>query len=160
SLQLARATTRRRELAVRASLGAGQARLVRQLLVENAAVGLCGAAAEFGLAVTLLHVLPSVLPADFPRLDAVTIDIRVLAFAVALSLATSVICGMVPAWHMRGVNLVETLAEDGFAPVGGTMRLSIARTRACIMTGQVAVACVLLVGAALLTRSFVALMHA
>ena len=160
SLQLARATTRRRELAVRAALGAGQPRLVRQLLVESAIVGLSGGAAGLGLTVALLHVLPSVLPADFPRMDAVTIDMRVLAVAVALSLVTSVACGLIPAWHLRRLNLVETLAEDGLAPVGGTMRLSIARTRACIMAGQVAVACVLLVGAALLTRSFVALMRA
>jgi predicted permease len=160
SLQLARATTRRRELAVRASLGAGQPRLVRQLLVESAIVGLSGGVAGLGLAVALLRILPSMLPVDFPRLDAVTIDMRVLAFAVAVSLATSVICGMIPAWHLRRLNLVETLAEDGVAPVGGSMRLSIARTRACIMAGQVAVACVLLVGAALLTRSFVALLRA
>ena len=160
SLQLARATTRRRELAVRASLGAGQSRLIRQLLVENAIVGLSGGAAGFGFAVALLHILPSVLPVDFPRMDAVTIDMDVAAFALALSLVTSVACGMIPAWHMRRLNLVETLAEDGVAPVGGTLRLSIARTRACIMAGQVAVACMLLIGAALLTRSFVALMRA
>src|SRR6185295_6104058 len=143
SLQLARTTTRRRELAVRASLGAGQSRLIRQLLVESAMVGLSGGVAGFMLAAALLRILPSALPADFPRLDAVTIDIRVLAFAIALSVATSVACGMIPAWHMRRLNLVETLAEDGVAPVGGTMRLSIARTRAFIMAGQVAVACVL-----------------
>jgi putative ABC transport system permease protein len=160
SLQLARATTRRRELAVRASLGAGQSRLIRQLLVESAIVGLSGGVAGFALAAALLHILPSVLPVDFPRLDAVTVDMRVLAFAFALSLVTSVGCGMIPAWHTRRLNLVETLAEDGAAPVGGTMRLSIARTRAFIMAGQVAVACALLVGAALLTRSFVALMRA
>jgi predicted permease len=83
-----------------------------------------------------------------------------MTFAFGLSLVTSFACGMIPAWHTRGLNLVETLAEDSMAPVGGTMRSSIARTRICIMAGQVAVACVLLIGAALLTRSFVALMRA
>jgi predicted permease len=160
SLQLARATTRRRELAVRASLGAGQSRLVRQLLVESTIIGLSGGGAGFVLAVALLRILPTVLPVDFPRVDAVTIDLRVVTFAFALSLVTSFACGIIPAWHTLGLNLVETLAEDGLAPVGGTMRSPIARARTFIMVGQVAVACVLLVGAALLTRSFVALMRA
>jgi putative ABC transport system permease protein len=85
---------------------------------------------------------------------------RVMTFAFALSLVASFACAMIPAWHTRGLNLVDTLAEDGLAPVGGTMRSPIARARTFIMIGQVAVACVLLVGAALLTRSFVALTRA
>jgi len=160
SLQLARATARRRELAVRAALGAGRSRLMRQLIVESALVGISGGAAGFVLAALLLRLLPSILPADVPRLDSVTVDARVLALVAALSLVTSIVCGILPAWHTRRLNLVETLAEDGAAPVGGSMRTGIARTRALIMTGQVAVACALLIGAALVTRSFVALIHA
>jgi putative ABC transport system permease protein len=160
SLQLARATARRRELAVRASLGAGQSRLMRQLIVESALVGAAGGAGGFALAVLLLRLLPSILPADFPRLDSVGIDTHLLALVAALSLVTSIVCGILPAWHARRLNLVETLAEDGAAPIGGSMRTRIARMRALIMTGQVAIACVLLVGAALVTRSFVALIHA
>src|SRR5206468_4351743 len=71
SLQLARATTRRREMAVRAAIGAGQRRIVRQLLVENAIGGLGGGAAGLALAAGFQRLLPSVLPAGFPRLDAV-----------------------------------------------------------------------------------------
>jgi predicted permease len=160
SLQLARATTRRREMAVRAAIGAGQSRIVRQLLVENAIIGLCGGATGLALAAGLQRVLPSLLPAGFPRLDAVAIDMRVLAFTLAVSIVASVVCGLLPAWHARRVNLVETLSEDGIAPVGGTMRSAMARTRGLIIAGQVAIACVLLIGGALLARSLVSLIGA
>lgn len=160
SLQLARATTRRREIAVRAALGAERPRIVQLLLVENAIVGLCGGAAGLALAAGLQRLLPSLLPADFPRLDAVRIDIGVLSFALAVSVVTSVACVLLPAWHIRRVSLVETLSEDGIAPIGGAMRSPMARTRATIMAAQVAIACVLLVGAALLARSFVSLIRA
>jgi putative ABC transport system permease protein len=160
SLQLARATTRRREMAVRAAIGAGQRRIVRQLLVENAIVGLGGGTAGLALAAGLLRLLPRLLPAGFPRLEAVTIDMRMLAFALAVSIAASIACGLLPAWHARRLNLVETLSEDGVAPIGGAMRSPLARSRGMIMAGQVAIACVLLVSAALLTRSLLSLIRA
>jgi len=159
-IQLARSTTRRRDTAVRAAIGAGQLRIVRQLVVENAVVALCGGAAGLVLAAALQKMLPSIVPAGFPRLDAVTLDGRVLSFAIALSVLTSVACGLLPAWHACRVNVVEALSEDGAAPIGGALRSPIARTRAAIMAGQVAIACVLLAGATLLTRSFVSLMRA
>ena len=159
-LQLARATTRRREMAVRAAIGAGQHRVVRQLLIENGLIGVCGGVAGLALAAAMRQALPSLLPAGFPRLDAVTIDIRVLSFTLAVSLIASVACGLLPAWQTRRVNLVESLSEDGAAPIGGAMRSRMARTRALIMAGQVAIACILLVGAVLLTRSFISLTHA
>jgi putative ABC transport system permease protein len=160
SLQLARATTRRREMAVRAAIGAGQRRIVKQLLIENAIVGLCGGAAGLALAAGLQRLLPSLAPAGFPRLDAVAIDMRALLFTLTASVVASIACGLPPAWHTRRVNLVETLSEDGVAPIGGAMRSPMVQTRGLIMAGQVAIACVLLVGAALLTRSFVTLIRA
>ena len=160
SLQLARATVRRREMAVRAAIGAGRHRIVRQLLIESAIVGLCGGAGGLTLAAGLQRVLPWLLPDGFPRLDAVALDIGVLSFALALSVFASVACGLLPAWHARRVNLVETLSEDGVASIGGARRSPAARARALIMAGQVAIACLLLVGAALLTRSFVAMVRA
>ena len=160
SLQLARSTARRREMAVRAAIGAGQGRIVRQLLIENAMVGLGGGIAGLLLAAGLQRWMPSLLPAGFPRLHDVAIDMRVLLFAAGLSVVTSVVCGLLPAWHVRRVNLVETLSEDGVAPIGGTLRSPMARMRALIMVGQVAIACLLLVGAALLTRSLVSLIRA
>jgi putative ABC transport system permease protein len=160
SLQLARATARRREMAVRAAVGAGQGRIVRQLLIENGIIGLCGGAAGLALAQGLERSLPWLLPAGFPRLDVVAIDFRVLSFALAVSVIASVVCGLLPAWHTRCENVVETLSTDSLAPIGGAMRSPIARTRGLIMVGQVGIACVLLIGAALLTRSFVSLIHA
>lgn len=160
SLQLARATARRREMAVRAAIGAGQGRIVRQLLIENAVIGLCGGVAGLALAAGLERSLPSLLPVGFPRLDAVAIDIGVFSFALAVSFVASVACGLLPAWHTRRANLVETLSEDGVAPIGGVMRSPVARMRGLIMAGQVAIACMLLIGAALLTRSFVSLVRA
>jgi predicted permease len=159
SLQLARATTRRRELAVRAAIGAGSRHLARQLLVENGVVGLCGGAAGLVIAAVLLRVLPSLLPGGFPRLEDVATSTPVFVFAVALSTGTSVGCGLVPVWHVRRVNVVEALSEDGVAPVGGTWRSPAARTRGVIMAGEVAIACVLLIAASLLTRSFIALIR-
>jgi putative ABC transport system permease protein len=159
-LQLARATTRRREMAVRAAIGAGQRRIVRQLLIENAIVGLAAGAAGLALAAGLQQLLPSLLPAGFPRLDAVVIDLRVLLFALVVSFLASIACGLLPAWHTDRVNLVETLAEDAVAVIGGARRSPMARMRGSMMAGQVAIACMLLVGAALLTRSFLRLVRA
>lgn len=156
SLQLARASTRRREITIRAAIGAGQARIVRQLLIENAIIGLCGAAGGFGLAAAVRRVLPSLLPSEFPRLDAVTLDLRVLLFALGVAMLTSVACGLLPAWHTRRSALSGALAEDGAAPSGVT-RSAAARTHALIMAGQVATTCVLLVGGVLLARSLIAL---
>lgn len=160
SLQLARATTRRREIAIRAALGAGAARLARQLIVESALIGLAGGAAGLGFAAALHNALPWLLPADFPRIADVAIDARVFGFAVAATTLASAACGLMPALHARRVNLVEALADDGSAPVGGGTRSPTARARTLIMVGQIAIACVLLIGASLLTRSFTALLHA
>jgi putative ABC transport system permease protein len=160
SLQLARATTRRREIAIRAAIGAGAARLARQLVVESATIGVAGGVAGLALAMALHRALPSVLPADFPRIDDVAVDGRVMLFAIAVSIVASVACGLLPARHARRLNLVESLSDAGGAPLGGGMRSRTVRARALIMAGQIAIACVLLVGAALLTRSFGALLHA
>src|SRR5204862_8031594 len=92
--------------------------------------------------------------------DAIGVDWRVLLFAAGIASAASVVCGLAPAWHARRVDLVEALSEDGSAPVGHGVRVRTARARALVMTGQIAVSCVLLVGAALLVRSFVALLRA
>lgn len=160
SLQLARATVRRREMAVRAAIGAGQRRIVRQLLIESAILGLCGGAAGLALAAGSLRVLPWLLPDTFPRLHAVALDIGALSFALTVSILASVACGLLPAWHTHRLNLVETLSEDGVASISGASRSAAARTRALVMAGQVAITCMLLVGATLLTRSFVAMVNA
>jgi len=157
SVQLARSATRRREIAIRSALGAGAGRLARQLLIENVLLGLMGGLVGL-LGATWLHrALPSLLPADFPRAGDVALDLRVMAFAVGVSVVSSVAFGLAPALQARRINLVEALTEDGLAPVGGSTRTGTARARALIMAGQVAVASVLLIGASLLIRSFVAM---
>jgi predicted permease len=130
------------------------------LVIESAIVGLCGGAGGLALAAGLQRVLPWLLPDGFPRLDAVALDMRALSFALVVSILASVTCGLLPAWHTRCVNLVGALSEDGVASISGAMRSTAARTRSLIMVGQVAIACLLLVGAMLLTRSFVAMVRA
>jgi putative ABC transport system permease protein len=160
SVQLARSTTRRREIAIRAALGAGAGRLARQLLIENVLIGLVGGFVGLMAAVLLHRALPALLPADFPRSADVTLDARVVVFSLLVSLVSAVVFGLVPALQARRVDLVPSLADDGLAPAGGSMRTATARLRALIMAGQVAVASVLLIGASLLVRSFVAMLTA
>src|SRR6185503_17152207 len=160
SLQLARATARRRELAIRASIGASVGRILRQLIVECVVLGLAGGIAGLGLAWVLLRSAPSLLPADFPRVTDVVFDLPVILFAVTLSIAASVLFGVLPALRMRRLNLTEPLAEDGVSPAGASGRTFVARARLFIVTTQIATACILLAGALLLGRSFIELLHA
>jgi putative ABC transport system permease protein len=160
SLQLARATSRRREIAIRSALGAGGSQLARQLLVENLVVGQVGGLAGLLLAAALIRLLPTLAPADFPRLADIGLDWRVAIFSICVSLAASLAFGLAPALQARGVNVAGALAEDGLAPVGGHRRSKTARARLLIMVGQIATASILLVGAVLLARSFLALLHA
>ncbi len=157
SLQLARSAARRRELAIRAAIGAGTGRLARQLLIESTMLGLLGGAAGLALAVALQQTLPSLLPADFPRVSDIVVDWRVMGFAAVMSLVAGMLFGLLPVWHMRRLRLVDALLEDGQAPVGLSGRTAVGRLRVAIMIGQVAAAAVLLVGAGLLGRSFSAL---
>ncbi len=159
-LQLARATTRRRELAIRAALGASGARAVRQLLAESLVLGGLGGVAGLAVAWLLTRGARAILPADFPRVHDLAVDAGVAAFAIGLSIAASVFFGLLPALQVRRMNVVESLAENGGAPVGLGGRSRVARHRLAIIGGQVGIACVLLIGAAMLGRSFIALLHA
>ena len=151
SLQLARATTRYREMAIRAALGAGTARLAQQLIVEQALLAAAGGGLGVALAFGLHRALPSVLPADFPRLADIGLGSSSLLFAIGLSAATGVVLGALPAFHLRRMRLTQTLTEAAAGAIGGARQ----RVRVGIMTGQIAIACTLLVGALLLARSFV-----
>ena len=152
SLQLARAVARRRELAVRAAIGAGGGRLARQLIVECLVIGGAGGLGGLALAFAMHRALPALLPADFPRASDIGVDAGVLAFAFLVTLAASLAFGVAPALQARRLDLRSGLA-DGAATGAGLTRSPTARLRAVIMAGQVAVACVLLTGASLLTRS-------
>ena len=159
-LHFARATVRRREMAIRAALGAGAARVVRQLLAESLLLAIVGGTAGLLLAWFIHRLVPVLVPSDFPRVDDVTVNATVVSFALFLSVAAGVIFGVLPALQIRRLNLMTPLAEDGTAAVGVGRMTRAGRTRTAIMAGQMAIACVLLVGASLLGRSFFSLLNA
>jgi putative ABC transport system permease protein len=159
-LHLARAAARRREMAIRAALGAGAARVVRQLLAESLLLGLLGGGAGLLLAWLLHQIVPSIVPADFPRVADVSLDMTVAFFVLIISIGTGIALGLLPALQIRRLNLVIPLTEGASAPVGSGRATRVGRARTAIMAGQVAIACVLLVGALLLARSFLSLLDA
>jgi predicted permease len=153
NLLLARASTRDAELAVRAGLGAGRARLVRQLLTESAVLGLAGGAAGLLLAYWGTRALVAAQPADIPRLDEVGVDGAVVLFAFGVALLTGLVFGVVPALQATGTRLMNALRSGGRgAGRGGGQRM-----RSGLVIAEMALAVVLLTGAGLLIRSFVEL---
>lgn len=159
-LHLARTEARRREMAIRAALGAGAARVIRQLLAESALLGITGGAGGVLVAWLLHRLIPVMLPVDFPRIDDIAFDATVLAFTCVLSIGVSTLFGMVPAVRVHRLNLVTSLSENGTAPIGMSGVTRVGRARIAIMVAQVAIACVLLIGASLLGRSFMLLLNA
>jgi putative ABC transport system permease protein len=155
NLLLARATSRAKEFAVRAALGAGRNRILRQLLTESAVLGLLGAAVGIALAYWGVQGLSGLLPASFPRAESIRVDGSVLAFALLLSLGASLLFGVAPALFAADPRLQATLQESAGRPGEGKVRR---RARNLLVTAEVALAMVLLVGAGLLIRSFAALL--
>jgi putative ABC transport system permease protein len=154
NLLLARATFRAKEFAVKAALGAGRARILRQLLTESAVLGLLGAALGIGLAYWGVQGLSGLLPPSLPRRESIGVDGSVLAFALILSLGASLLLGVAPALFAANLRLQTTLQESAGRPDEGKGRR---RARNLLVTAEVALAMVLLVGAGLLIRSFAAL---
>jgi predicted permease len=151
NLLLARASTREKELAIRAALGAGRARLVRQLLTESLILGFAGGLLGLVLAYWGVGALRALAPANTPRMDEVHIDPLVLAFTFGVSLLTGLFFGLAPAWQVARTDLRETLNEAGrgTSAAGGSLNL-----RASLVVSELALAVLLLVGAGLLIRSF------
>jgi len=158
-LQLVRAATRRREMAIQIALGASRTTVVQQLLVESGILASVGTVVGIAVAAALTRTLPAILPPDFPRVADIHISIPVLAFAAVLSVIASIGASAMPAGLTRRIDLNSALADDS-AAVSGGLRSPSGRVRAVLMTAQVAIASVMLVGALLLIRSFVAMMHA
>jgi putative ABC transport system permease protein len=154
NLLLARGTARARELAVRAALGAGAGRLARQMLTESAAMALLGGALGVCLAWGLTKAIPAWAPQGFPRLDDVRLDARVLGFAFALSLLAGALAGLVPAWRASRGALSPALRTNDTRSIGSGERV-----RALLLAFEAALSVVLLIGAALLVRSFITLTH-
>jgi putative ABC transport system permease protein len=157
NLLLARATLRTREMALRAALGAGRARLVRQLLTESVLLSALGAVAGLVLGFLLFRGIRSLLPEFFlPSQTAVSLDWRVVGFLTVLALVTGILFGLVPALQGTRRDMVGVLKEGGRGAAGSTGRRLM---RHALVVSEVALAFVLLVGAGLLIRSFNKLMN-
>jgi putative ABC transport system permease protein len=154
-LQLARATGRDREVAVRASLGASRGRIVRQLLTESLVLAGAGCLAGVALAQAAVTLLLRTSTGQLPRAWDVNLDLRVLGFAIGVSLLTGVLFGLVPALHGSAADPRRALHRGSRSTVGGRT----ARMRNALVVGEVALAMMLVVGAGLMTRSFVSLLR-
>jgi predicted permease len=153
SLLLARASVREREIAVRAALGAGRGRIVRQLLTESVVLALAGGVAGLIVARAGAGALLALSAGQLPRGTEVHVDGAVIALALGLSIVTGLLFGLVPAIHASRSALQGTLREGGRGVAGGARRL-----RSALVIAEVALAVVLVVGAGLMSRSFVQLM--
>jgi len=149
SLLLSRATTRRREIALRAALGAGQMRIVRQLLTESVGLALAGAVFGVLLGTAALAIFKSLLPRSLPGLEPIAIDWQIVAAAGVLALLTGVISGLAPALSAAQVDLARTIKTGSQKASSGFWT----RVRGLLVAGEVALTIVLLVSAGLLLRS-------
>jgi len=153
SLLLARATAREREVAVRAAIGASRGRLVRQFITESTLLAIMGTALGVALAFAAVRGLVAASPIQVPRLadaGALAVDVRVLAFACGLAVATALAFGVVPALLMARGDVQRPLKDSGRGSDGGARR----RARSALVVAEIGLAVMLLVGAALLARSF------
>jgi predicted permease len=150
NLLLARVLRREAEIAVRAALGAGRARLLRQLLTEAVVLAVLGGGAGLALASVSLDALLALRPEAVPRLVEIGLDRNVLAFAATGSIATGLLFGILPALHLIRRPAASALREGGRGVLGGRGH----RLRGALVVGQMAMALVLLSGAGLLLRSF------
>lgn len=150
NLLLARATSRASEIAIRNSLGAGRSRVVRQLLSESAVLGLLGGVFGIVLAYVGIHELIYLLPAGLPQVNAIHVDPLVLVFAIFLSLLSSFVFGLAPAFITARSSLETNLREGGRTGDSSSRR----RARSILAAGEIALAMVLLAAAGLLIRSF------
>jgi putative ABC transport system permease protein len=150
NLLLSRAAGRQRELAVRTALGANRSRLVRQLLTESALMSIGGGALGILLADWCFLFLKNLIPEELSRTVALSLDFRVLAFAVAVSLASSVLFGLAPAIQISGIDINVVLKQGGRGNTGPRRGLF----RSLLVIGEVALSLVLLVGSGLMIESF------
>jgi predicted permease len=154
NLLLSRASARKREIAVRAALGAGRRRVIRQLLTESLMLSFLGGAAGLAIAEACLEAIRVMHPGNIPRLDELGMDYRVLAFAFAISILTGVCFGLLPALRVVSVDLNTTLKAGSRGAREGGLSVGRDRLRGVLVIGELAISIPLLIGAGLLVRSF------
>ena len=155
NLLLARASSRRKEMAIRGALGAGRFRIIRQLLTESLLLSLLGGLFGFLVAIWGTPLLVSLIPEKVPRIHEINIDLRVLGFALLISIVAGLVFGVAPALQASRIDLNESLKESARGTTGGLRQN---RLRAFLIVSEVSLAVVLMIGAVLLTRSFVRLL--
>jgi len=157
NLLLARATGRAKEIAVRVALGAGRARIFRQLLTESVLLGICAGVAGLLLAYWGVAAIKTLAADQLPHLSTIHVDGWVLAFTFGLSVFAGILFGLAPAWQSSEVDINDVLRESGR---GSTVSAKRRWTRNALVVVEVALAVVLLTGAGLLLKSFYLLTHA
>ena len=150
NLLLARAANRMQELGMRAALGAGRGRIIRQLLTESLLIALAAGVLGVGLAYVFLRILPLLDPGNIPRLNEASLDMRVMLFTVSVSLLTSLLTGILPALTVSRVSLSGFLASGRGSAVAGTH----SRSQSALIVVEAALVVVLLAGAGLFIRSY------
>jgi putative ABC transport system permease protein len=151
-LLLARAASRRTEIAIRTAIGAGRWRIIRQLITESVPLSLLGGLAGIFLAWGGLRLFVAAAPPGFPRLNELSLDVPVLGFTALVAVLTAVVFGIVPAIQASNPDLVGSLKESGRSGTDGVARQHM---RSILVTIQIAMALILLIGAGLMINSFI-----
>ena len=151
NLLLGRAATRQRELAIRAALGAGRGRMIRQLLTESLVLSLVGGGLGLLIAYWGVEAIVAWVPSNVPRMNEVDVDGTVLGFTAAISVLTGLVFGLLPAWNASRANSNEILKAGGRT---GNLGFGHRRLRSALVVAEVSLALILLVGAGLMLRSF------
>jgi predicted permease len=157
NLLLSRAAVRQREIAIRAALGAGRVRVVRQLLTESISLSLMGGVAGLAISALSIFIARKMHPGNIPRLEELGIDFRVLGFTLAISILTGVVFGLAPALRASRVDLAANLKAGGKGSLSGGLSIRHDKLRGALVIAELAISLPLLVGAGLLVRSFVRL---
>jgi putative ABC transport system permease protein len=156
NLLLSRSSSRKKEFALRAALGAGRTRIIRQLLTESLLLSFAGGIAGTLLAAWGVQVLSAIVPPDFPRRGEIAIDGWVLGFTLLISVLTGIIFGLAPAIQSTKMDLTDALKAGGRNSAGSSHRHSL---RSLLVMSEMALALILLIGAALMIQSFLRLRH-